>query len=284
MFRCSLLLTAALLAACAEEPIEPLSFDFPVVTEIPLPGRGEGERDFLLAQAPGGGGFLFTRMSANREMQLLFVENPMEPGALMTPFPGAKGDADAVFDPKGERVLFMSVDRHEDPSRTDFDLFEARWNHGKLSSLRQLDALNTEYDEVFPGIALDGTIVFGSPRPGSLGGQDLYEATPTAGGYTVRQLTEINSTASDNNPLIFPDGQTLIFYSGRPRGFGAVDLYVSRRLADGTWGEPVNLGPEVNTEEGEYAPSLSADGRVLFFARGPKVYGINLDAVPALAN
>lgn len=284
MKRFGLFVSAVILAACGGEEPEPLVFDFPTATEIRLPERAPGQRDFLLSQAPDGRGFVFTRMAGNNDMRLLLVDDPTEPSAPEFAFPGERGDADAVFAPSGDRVLFMSVDRHQDDARTDFDLYEATWKRGKLGTPRPIDALNTEYDEVFPAIALDGTIVFASPRPGSMGGQDLYQATPSADGYTVRKLDEINSTASDNNPLLFPDGNTLIFYSGRPRGYGAVDLYVSRRQGDGQWSEPVNLGPEVNTAEGEYAPSLSADGKVLFFSRGPAVYGINISAIQALAN
>ena len=57
----------------------------------------------------------------------------------------------------------------------------------------------------------------------------------------------------------------MIFKSGCPGGFGKTDLYVSFKRRDGAWGEPVNLGEEVNSSEDELEPRLSPDGRYLFF-------------------
>ena len=70
------------------------------------------------------------------------------------------------------------------------------------------------------------------------------------------------------DPFVDPDERFLLFAAiGRPDGQGITDLYISRRTKDGDWGEPVNLGPEVNTEYFERFPSLSRDGRYLFFIR-----------------
>ena len=46
---------------------------------------------------------------------------------------------------------------------------------------------------------------------------------------------------------------------------GDQDLYISFPMADGNWGEPVNLGKIINTSRAEYAPFLGADGKSLFF-------------------
>jgi hypothetical protein len=48
---------------------------------------------------------------------------------------------------------------------------------------------------------------------------------------------------------------------------GGSDLYVAFRLPDGSWAQPRHLGAEVNSEFDETCPSLSADGRYLFFSR-----------------
>src|SRR5690606_7906309 len=64
---------------------------------------------------------------------------------------------------------------------------------------------------------------------------------------------------------ISPDGMYLFFTGcNRPDGLGRCDIYVSRREGS-SWGEPFNIGPPINTPGWESQPSLSADGRSLYF-------------------
>jgi hypothetical protein len=54
----------------------------------------------------------------------------------------------------------------------------------------------------------------------------------------------------------------------RPGGFGGCDLWVTKRASkDELWGEPVNLGPIVNTADDEFTPCISSDGSMLYFSR-----------------
>jgi outer membrane protein OmpA-like peptidoglycan-associated protein len=73
---------------------------------------------------------------------------------------------------------------------------------------------------------------------------------------------------------ISQDGQWLIFTGCNfPEGYGNCDLYISY-LMPGGWSVPENLGPSINTEFWESAPSLSPDKRDLYFAsRRPGGYG-----------
>jgi len=59
----------------------------------------------------------------------------------------------------------------------------------------------------------------------------------------------------------------VIFTGLREEGYGSGDLYVVFRDADSGWGEPVNLGPEVNSEILDYCPMVTPDGKYLFFSR-----------------
>jgi hypothetical protein len=63
---------------------------------------------------------------------------------------------------------------------------------------------------------------------------------------------------------ITADGQELFFHSSRPGGYGGLDIWVSQKNA-GSWGEPVNLGPNVNTSTDEGWPFVSVDGQELWF-------------------
>jgi hypothetical protein len=76
----------------------------------------------------------------------------------------------------------------------------------------------------------------------------------------------INSPENDGTPSISADGLSLYFNSQRSGGYGHFDVWVTTRdTIDGVWGEPVNLGPTVNSPASDHCPSISADGRMLFF-------------------
>lgn len=77
----------------------------------------------------------------------------------------------------------------------------------------------------------------------------------------------INSkSATEIAASISPDGNTLYFASDRSGGYGGTDLYVSKKLPNGKWGPPLNLGPTVNTGQDEDFPNISADGKTLYFS------------------
>ena len=62
------------------------------------------------------------------------------------------------------------------------------------------------------------------------------------------------------------DSLELYFCSLRPGGYGSWDIWVTEReTLDDPWGEPVNLGPNVNSTAGEVEPSISPDGLELYF-------------------
>jgi hypothetical protein len=76
----------------------------------------------------------------------------------------------------------------------------------------------------------------------------------------------INSSVVDGEPDISADGRTLFFTSNRSGGLGGTDLWVTRRrTTNDPWGEPVNLGPVVNSAGDERHARISADERLLLF-------------------
>jgi len=70
------------------------------------------------------------------------------------------------------------------------------------------------------------------------------------------------------------DGSAFVFSAESYGTIGAEDIYVTLRNASGNWGEPRNLGRNINTTMQEFSPSLSEDGTYLFFAsNGRQGYG-----------
>jgi outer membrane protein OmpA-like peptidoglycan-associated protein len=64
------------------------------------------------------------------------------------------------------------------------------------------------------------------------------------------------------------DGTELYFASNRPGGYGGVDLYKATKLANGDFGNAVNLGSTVNTAGNELFPHPAKDGKFFFASDG----------------
>jgi len=76
----------------------------------------------------------------------------------------------------------------------------------------------------------------------------------------------INSSFLDANAGLSSDAHTIYFVSARPGGLGGNDIWTShRQCLSCDWEAPVNLGDPINSTAGEGAPTLSDDGRMLFF-------------------
>lgn len=75
-----------------------------------------------------------------------------------------------------------------------------------------------------------------------------------------KPVTTINTRFNEMSPFIHPDGRTLFFASEGHNGMGGYDIFVCRKMFDGSWSEPVNLGAPVNSAKNEISFVVSADG------------------------
>lgn len=94
---------------------------------------------------------------------------------------------------------------------------------------------------------------------------DIYVSEREDGQWSMpRRLSEgINTGSWESQPCVSSDGKELYFVSRRS---GNADVYRCLRRADGTWGEPQNLGEPINTKGTEMAPFLHPDGQTLYFS------------------
>ncbi|HEY0772334.1 MAG TPA: tetratricopeptide repeat protein, partial [Sphingobacteriaceae bacterium] len=141
----------------------------------------------------------------------------------------------------------------------------AAYKQRKLS-----DTVNSYVLQYFPVLTADQQELIFTRRlgPGGNDDEDLVVSRRTANGswsMPVSISSNINSELNEGTCTISADGRKLIFTScvGR-EGFGSCDLFESTKVGD-VWSQPKNLGPNVNSAEWESQPSLSADGRTLYF-------------------
>lgn len=83
-------------------------------------------------------------------------------------------------------------------------------------------------------------------------------------------------------PAVAADESYLVFSARRRGGFGGTDLYVVFAASEGRWSEPENLGTGINTEHVEGSPTLSIDGRYLFFSRHEDIWWVSTDVIEKL--
>jgi outer membrane protein OmpA-like peptidoglycan-associated protein len=81
-----------------------------------------------------------------------------------------------------------------------------------------------------------------------------------------------NPSYSVAHPSLSADGQYLYFASDMPGGRGGMDIYVCKKEGD-TWGQPKNLGDEVNTQGNEVFPYIRKDGMLYFSSDGHIGFG-----------
>jgi hypothetical protein len=140
--------------------------------------------------------------------------------------------------------------------------------------------VNSPYSDSYPSLSSDGLTLYfsdaysGSPRPGGLGGGDIWMTTrpsrSASWGTPVNMGVPINSSNLDISPTISGDGLTLVFTSNnRSGGIGSWDLWMSTRVSvKDPWGPLVNLGQSVNSGAWDGECSLSWDGRAVLYDSG----------------
>jgi outer membrane protein OmpA-like peptidoglycan-associated protein/Tol biopolymer transport system component len=129
--------------------------------------------------------------------------------------------------------------------------------------------INTpEFHENSPAFSSDGkSMIFQSNREG---GFKLYESTLQNDGQwsSPVSIKEINGFNMKGDPIGGPslssDGKTLYFCALDEGGFGDMDLYFSRKNGD-SWSRPSNMGDVINTKNYEGFPSISPDGKSIYF-------------------
>jgi hypothetical protein len=134
--------------------------------------------------------------------------------------------------------------------------------------------INTALFEGGPSLSQDGlTLLFGAARQNSLGvlDEDIYMATRETTAEAFGPAQNLGPTVNalgfgDYSPELSLDGLTLYFSSSRPGGQGEADLYVTTRSSiDEPWESAQNLGPSVNSAYFEGQPSVSANGKTLYW-------------------
>ena len=166
-----------------------------------------------------------------------------------------------------------------------------KWGDAEL-----IEGLNTDFN--------DGTICFNKRKSkmyitqcNSESGKQpkckIYEARKSGKGWQMSAdplsfcSGEENNKWSYGHPILVNNDKTMYFASDRPGGYGDTDSMVLEKTKDiwmvtfvkrgRTWSEPINLGPNVNTEDNEMFPYVHTDGTLYFSSDGhPGIGGLDI--------
>ncbi len=267
------LLIALACATFASEGFQPLRGPYmgQDVGETPrlfLPGKiSTGHDEGCSIFLPGARSFLWQVRRGEDDLLLLLEDKDgrWQPPEEQTLLEKGARIWDFTLSPDGHVLYFTSDHPVEGAARAN--LWRVRREDGAWGQPEPLRGVNTDANESYPSVSGDGTLYFFRRDSEEPSRADIYSARPEGDGFAVatKLPSPINSDALDYDPLISPDGKRLVFCSRRPGGHGQGDIYVSLRQRDGSWGEAVSLGPSVNSRAEENRPSLTLDGRYLFF-------------------
>jgi outer membrane protein OmpA-like peptidoglycan-associated protein/tetratricopeptide (TPR) repeat protein len=148
--------------------------------------------------------------------------------------------------------------------------------------------VNSKFHEATPVFTKDGNTMYFT-RNNYLDGKKgkdankvtllkIYKATLVNNRWTnVTELPFNSNNFSTAHPALSPDEQTLYFASDRPGTIGQSDLYKVVINSNGTYGEPINLGAEINTEGRETFPFVTKDNQLYFASDGhPGLGGLDI--------
>lgn len=189
---------------------------------------------------------------------------------------------DPTLSPDGETIYFSST---RSGGYGGSDVWYSKKINGEWSNPKNIGPdINDVYNETVDNISPDGNTLFLSGNfEGTFGNFDIYTSSKTKDGWGDLEHfpMPINTGYTDESCNLSSDGNVLIFTSDRPGGvgeylrYGAIkhgsqmgnmDIWISKKTDDGSWGDPINLGDVINTPYAERAPFLHPDGKTLYFS------------------
>lgn len=128
--------------------------------------------------------------------------------------------------------------------------------------------INSETHDATVALSADGSTMILYRTNENLTGGDLYisEKRGKVWNDPKKLGSQINSNFQEASACLSSDASMMIFSSNRPGGYGGKDLYRVKRLPNGEWSLPKNLGPNINSAFDDDAPFLDIDLTTLYFS------------------
>lgn len=170
------------------------------------------------------------------------------------------------------KLLFFAA-CHRPDGKGSCDIYYSRLKkEGWTRPINLGSPINTGAWESQPSFASDGRTLYfirGTITGSGTREQDIYYSVISEEGRwsdPVKLASHINTADEEEFVFIHQDNQTLYFSSDGHPGMGGLDIYVTRRQNDGSWGKPENLGYPINTFRDERGLLVAPKGDVAYIS------------------
>lgn len=195
------------------------------------------------------------------------------------------GDYSSVISLDGRSLYYTSrrpwangeSDEYRDPMLNNYteDIFLSVKEGNTWSTPQRIDLCVPDRNEAPISVSIDERRIY--TYQDITGNGDIYFSDFKNNSYQELQkvdITGLNTNYWEPHCSVTPDGLNIYFSSDRPGGYGGRDIYRIVKLPDGSWSQPINLGPEINTEYDEDSPFIAIDNKTMYFSsNGPNSMG-----------
>lgn len=153
------------------------------------------------------------------------------------------------------------------------DIYYSKVRYGSWTKAKNLGPLvNSAEDEQCVHVSQDGStmVVYKDDAVNKISG-DLFLTKKTGRMKTFPRVESFGEPINleKNNELegyLYEDENIFIFASDREGTVGEMDLFMVKKLPNGKWAVPMNLGPNINTEFNEAFPLYDEANQTLYFS------------------
>jgi Tol biopolymer transport system component len=218
-----------------------------------------GRYDLALNFSPDGYELIFSAQGPEGSMCIFHSRQVSgrwtEPKPVSLSRGKKKEEMEAFFSPDGTAIYFAAYDEGMDVRIWIVDRSADR----SWSNPRQLGPPISDDPAFYPTCTRDNTIYYTNIAKRRVDRASLSEGEILS--------CEDSGIPLGGHPFVAPDESFVLVDSTASENPDSRDIYVTFRKKDGTWSSPINLGPEVNTEYFETCPSMTSDGKYIFFSR-----------------
>jgi hypothetical protein len=252
-----------------------------IIPEIFAPGivSLEGRYEYGISFSPGLDEVYFTADIKNQGTSIYFSKT--ENGLWTTPERAnfTEDRMSAEMEPhvtfNGERVFFTAFDS------LGYKIWFADRLGGTWSKAEELNSPLNNNNVLYPTIAINGDLYY----------TNLSQLKMYCSRYQDGTYSESLELGIDYGLHGFIDPHRNFILLDAPKNNNSSrdrDIYVCFRKEDSSWTEPIHLGKQVNTIFNESCPSMSPDGKYLFFSRYneagglPNIYWVSSEVIQSL--